>query len=253
MGKNQDPGSGINIPDPQHCVSQNGLPEWLSKLLSIGCRNGSYVGVMDGMSELLSKLLSNSFCLQDSCMILWIVSLNCYLTVVLWLLFTKQLQGPLDGLPEWLSKLLSHGCCLQGSYVVLRMVCLHGDLNCCPMVAVYKAAAECFSGWFAWMVIWIVVLWLLFTRELHDSLAGLSEWLSKWLAAWFPCRIRGEGLVFPPAQLLFYKNWEEFSQHTNQTYFITLKSRHSCSRNWVCLFVFLNVLVLCGWVMSVKH
>jgi hypothetical protein len=23
MGKNQDPGSGINIPDPQHCVLQS--------------------------------------------------------------------------------------------------------------------------------------------------------------------------------------------------------------------------------------
>jgi hypothetical protein len=22
MGKNQDPGSGINIPDPQHCISK---------------------------------------------------------------------------------------------------------------------------------------------------------------------------------------------------------------------------------------
>jgi hypothetical protein len=22
MGKNQDPGSGINIPDPQHCLSE---------------------------------------------------------------------------------------------------------------------------------------------------------------------------------------------------------------------------------------
>ncbi len=33
MGKNQDPGSGINIPDPQHCWRQ---------VLLIGIRNSDY-------------------------------------------------------------------------------------------------------------------------------------------------------------------------------------------------------------------
>ncbi len=32
MGKNQDPGSGINIPDPQHCLQ---LKENLEKLLTL--------------------------------------------------------------------------------------------------------------------------------------------------------------------------------------------------------------------------
>jgi hypothetical protein len=30
MGKNQDPGTGINIPDPQHCPTEsNKLPNFL--------------------------------------------------------------------------------------------------------------------------------------------------------------------------------------------------------------------------------
>jgi hypothetical protein len=37
MGKNQDPGSGINIPDPPHCISarQMNIPENMEPVQSI--------------------------------------------------------------------------------------------------------------------------------------------------------------------------------------------------------------------------
>jgi len=34
MGKNQDPGSGINIPDPQHCPGPLQLVHWQSDALT---------------------------------------------------------------------------------------------------------------------------------------------------------------------------------------------------------------------------
>jgi hypothetical protein len=81
-------------------------------------------------------------------MLILMVCLNGYLTVVLWLLFTRQLHDSLDGLPNWLSKFLSPWL------LCTRQLCgsRNGYLNCCPMIAVYKAATW-FSGWFACMVI----------------------------------------------------------------------------------------------------
>ncbi len=37
MGKNQDPGSGINIPDPQHCEKLNSSPCNLIEARNVFC------------------------------------------------------------------------------------------------------------------------------------------------------------------------------------------------------------------------
>jgi hypothetical protein len=37
MGKNQDPGSGINIPDPQHCLQGKDRPLYENEKLANFC------------------------------------------------------------------------------------------------------------------------------------------------------------------------------------------------------------------------
>jgi hypothetical protein len=54
MGKNQDPGSGINIPDPQHCKKGKFFPSSLLFLLDPGSESwdGKLSGTLINISNL---------------------------------------------------------------------------------------------------------------------------------------------------------------------------------------------------------
>jgi hypothetical protein len=62
MGKNQDPGSGINIPDPQHCS--------VAMVVVLACQ-ATYAGEIDSFESILAFLKSlkiralENFCLLD--------------------------------------------------------------------------------------------------------------------------------------------------------------------------------------------
>ena len=57
MGKNQDPGSGINIPDPQHCVSR--IPDLFHSGLRIQIPNPGVEKVLDSEPGTMGSTVHN--------------------------------------------------------------------------------------------------------------------------------------------------------------------------------------------------